>query len=74
MQTAGVSNVRINVWKALGLLPVTGSMTCIIRACHATHTLVMLTGKHTIPAKHSIIFNHENTRFFSFSLSHLLLS
>ena len=48
-------------------------MTCIIRACHATHTLVMLTGKHTIPVKHAIIFNHENTLFFSFNLSHLLL-
>lgn len=63
---ADVSNVRINIWKTLGLLTVTDSMTCIILACHVTHTLVMLTEKHTIPAKRATLFNPENTLIFSF--------
>ena len=66
MRSADVSNVRINIWKAFGLLPVTDSMTCIIHAFHATHTLVTLTGKHTIAATRAIIFNPENTFIFKF--------
>jgi len=48
------------------LLPVTDSMTCIIRVCHVTHISVMSTGKDTIPAKRATIFNPEDTLIFRF--------
>ena len=47
----------------------TDSMTCITHAFRATHTLVMLMGKHTIVAKRAIIFNPENSLIFSLSVS-----
>jgi hypothetical protein len=45
---------------------VTDSMTRITHAFRATHTLVMLMGKHTIVAKRAIIFNPENSLIFQF--------
>jgi len=44
------------------------SMTCITHAFRATHTSVMLMGKHTIVAKRAIIFNPENSLVFSLSV------
>ncbi|HYT01899.1 MAG TPA: hypothetical protein VEL70_03235 [Candidatus Acidoferrum sp.] len=56
------------------MLPVTDSMTCIIRVCHVTHISVMSTGKHTIPAKRATIFNPEITLISSVSITRILLS
>ena len=52
-----VSNVRINIWKTLNLLRMMDSMICIIHAYHATHTLVMLMGKHITLAKYANTLN-----------------